>query len=292
MMDPTVELDQLLAALLDGPPDPACHRRINHLLRTHPELQQDYLDVLQLHGLLHWRAGHAVPQEPPTINIAPPKRLARAPRRWIQRAALAASILLLVVGLGAWWLWPAPESGHAPDAVERLVDWNLQLAELPAPAQRDAVYQREVVEIKAMLASAGLGPEDHDLTQALLDNGAWLTRHHDPLDAADRFNDIAEKVVARMDAATTAQDPQRVVKLAYVYTRLTDLGIDGNLDRALETGSLNAEQKGKLKQLVHKDAARARKLADILERNPDASLTAIRHAMKNHSHKPKHRSSR
>ncbi len=86
----------------------------------------------------------------------------------------------------------------------------------------------------------------------------------------------------------TAQDPQRVVKLAYVYTRLTDLGIDSNLDRAA-AGTLNAEQKGKVKHLIHSEANRAKKLADIVERHPDATAKAIGRAMKHHLPKTKHR---
>src|SRR5438477_32718 len=79
-----------------------------------------------------------------------------------------------------------------------------------------------------------------DLADALLENSAWLARNDDPIAAADRFNDIADQVVARM--STSGEDPQRVAKLASVYTRLSDQGIDRNLDRAFESGSLSAEQ--------------------------------------------------
>ncbi len=54
-MVPAVELEQLLAGLLDGAPDAARNRRLNELLRAHPELQREYLDTLQLHALLQWR---------------------------------------------------------------------------------------------------------------------------------------------------------------------------------------------------------------------------------------------
>ena len=65
-----------------GPPDGSRNQRLDALLRAHPELQADYLDHLQLHAMLQWRAGK-VPQAATQIAdkaIAQPVSHAQA--RW------------------------------------------------------------------------------------------------------------------------------------------------------------------------------------------------------------------
>ena len=59
MIDARARLEQLLADLFDGPADETRNWKINELLRDHPELQDDYLDHVQLHALLQWRGGKA-----------------------------------------------------------------------------------------------------------------------------------------------------------------------------------------------------------------------------------------
>src|SRR5688572_18824356 len=64
-------------------------------------------------------------------SVARPKvRPWRArPVRWA-----AAAVLLLALGLGSLMLLPAAKVQAAPDLVERLVDWNLDLAQAADPA--------------------------------------------------------------------------------------------------------------------------------------------------------------
>jgi hypothetical protein len=46
-----------------------------------------------------------------SLGVAPPKRDDPTPRPWL---ALVAAVMLLLLGTGLWWLWPAESSGDPP----------------------------------------------------------------------------------------------------------------------------------------------------------------------------------
>ena len=126
------------------------------------------------------------------------------------------------------------------------------------------------------------------MAQTLFDNSAKLTKIDDPATEADRFNDIADKLVARMDAATAANDEKRLVQLANSCRRLAEEGVDANIQRAIDAGNLDLAGEEKLEYVILRDANRTNRLASIMERNPEASRKAIHKAMKgHHSHKGK-----
>jgi hypothetical protein len=282
-MDPHAELEQLLAGLFDGPPEAARNRRLGALLHDHPELQGEYLDYLQLHALLQWRAGVGSKGEEPPSSI----RAASRPRRRLTRARLVAAAVFLMASLGVLLLFRSPEARAAPDVVERLIDWNLDLSRTRSRDERSRLYSGQVADLKATLAKAELPPEDRALAQTLLENSSWLAEHDDPVAEADRFNDIADQLVTRMDAATAANDEGRVVKLADSYRRLTEQGVDANLERALASGALSGERKQKLERAQRRGAHRAQRVAEILERNPEASRKALHRPTKGRPHKSK-----
>src|SRR5207302_5553476 len=113
----------------------------------------------------------------------------------------------------------------------------------------------------ATLAKVKVGSDDRDLVDTLLENSAWLTKNNDPMAEAERFNDIADKLVNRMDAATTAKDEKRIVQLASTYQRVAEVGIDSNLERAVAAGASGVER------TTVRHANRAKMLAAIADRN-------------------------
>ena len=74
------------------------------------------------------------------------------------------------------------------------------MAQTRSQDERNRIYDERAAGLKATLATAHLPAEDRDLAQTLFDNSKKLTKIDDPATEADRFNDIADKVVARMDA--------------------------------------------------------------------------------------------
>jgi hypothetical protein len=274
-MSGRAELEQLLARLVDGPADAAANRRLGELLRTHPELQGEYLDHLQLHALLQWRGGAAgaggTGLRPEVVTAG---RRSRPLRR-----GLAAALVLLAAGLGAPLLFRSPEARATPDVVERLIDWNLDITQAPSPDARQRAHHREKVSLRAALAQADLSPQDRQLAETLLENGAWLAANDDPTAAADRFNALSDELLARMDAATSKKDARNVRRLADFYRRVAERGIQANVERAERSGALDFQRRRKLERVLLRDAERTEKLAALLERAPDASRKEVRRAL-------------
>ena len=96
------EWETLLADLLAGQLDAHRKARLQELLRSHPELQQIYLEQLELDALLHWRAGGAnAPADLPTAEPVLFSQSTPAPRRIFPFPTLSqwAAAALVIVGL-------------------------------------------------------------------------------------------------------------------------------------------------------------------------------------------------
>jgi hypothetical protein len=193
-------------------------------------------------------------------------------RRW----ALAAAVLL-AIGVAAWVLWPAPRQDGTADVIERLLAWNLDLTGSPTPDQRSDVYAERAPLLKEALREADLAPEDRQLAVALLESGTWLAANVDPADEADRFNHLADQLLAQLDEATTKKDAKRIRWLAKFYRRVAERGIQANLKRAASSTAPNVKRK--LERVIARDAERTEKLAELLQRAPNASLEEIRRAL-------------
>jgi hypothetical protein len=295
-MNPRAEFEQLLAELLDSPPDPARNQKFNELLTAHPELQDEYLDHMRLHALLQWRGGKIAPQDTPkdSPKVEEPATLpmrdnvSRSRRGWRVGRRLAAAAVLFIAGIGLLLLFQAEEAQAMPDIVDRLIAWNLDLAEAQSREERNRIYQNEAVSLEASLAKTELAPDDRELANTLLRNGSKLAKEIDPAAEAESFSEIADKLVARMDAATRVQDEERIVKLATTYERLTAVGVTANLERGFAVAHLDMEQKQQLDRAKVRYNARGKHFAEIMARNPEANRKMIHRPTKgHHPHKGK-----
>lgn len=281
-MDARADLERLLAEQFDGAPDAGRSRELGELLREHPDLQADYLDHAQLHALLQWRGGQAdsvqPPAEPATLKLAP--MLAGRSRR-----GLLLALFVTAASLALLFLVYSPEAQATPDLVDRLVELNVDLAQSATPEERTRIFEEKAGELKVTLASAKLAPGDRELAESLLENGKWLTGNADPMAAADRFNDLADKFVTRMDAATTAKDEKRIIQLAGNYQKIAEAGIDPNLELAAAAAATDLEKKSTLERTASRQASLVKRLAEIVQRNPEPSRRAIHRAMKGHKSK-------
>jgi hypothetical protein len=163
--------------------------------------------------------------------------------------------------------------------VERLLDWNLDLSESRAPDQRQRLYAERAAELTTALREAVLPAEDRELADALVASGSWLTGNDDPAAEADRFNDLADRLLALIDAATGEKDARRLRRLADSYRRVAERGVRANVERAELSGPLTAKRLKKLERARQRDAKRAEKLAALLERAPRAARKEIRRAL-------------
>jgi hypothetical protein len=250
-------------ALLEGAPaDLAAHVRscpnCRRLAGALEGFERRYRDEL---------AGDTVPPRP---------RLHRRVPVW--RYAVAA-VVLLAVGTAVWVLVPGPSAHASADVVEQLLDWNLDLSTSRSPDTRGQVYAENAPKLEAAVAQADLPPEDQQLAVALLESGTWLASNDDPLAEVDRFNDLADQLLAQIDQATGKKDAWRIRKLARLYRQVAERGIQANLQRAEASGPKTTQKQRRLERLLQRDIKRAETLADLLQRVPKASRKEVRLAL-------------
>ena len=196
------------------------------------------------------------------------------PARWL----VAASILVaLVVGGG---LVAMPRRAVAsPDVVERLIDWNLSLAHAPSAGERGRIYAGHASDFADEVGRAALPAEDRELVRSLLEKAPELVREPDALVEADRFDDLAEKLLARMNRAARGGDTGRLDQSAALYRRVAELGIGSKLEVLEASGSLEFARQRRLERLILQDAGRMHTLVELLERVPDSSRKQIKRAL-------------
>src|SRR5262249_30086992 len=147
--------------------------------------------------------------------------------RWV-----AAALILLALGGTAWFVFPTPQAQGAPDLVERLIDWNLELTQARTPEERGRIYEQHAAYLRDALRNATLPEEDGRLAEHLLATGSWLAEPADPIDEAERFHDMADTLLEKMNSATERQDFDRVGKIAKLYSKVAERGVVANLTKA------------------------------------------------------------
>jgi hypothetical protein len=197
---------------------------------------------------------------------------------------LIAALFLTAASLALGFLLYSPKAQATPDLVDRLVELNVNLTQTANAEERTRIYEEEAGPLQVTLASANLAPDDRALAESLLANGKWLTRNADPMAEAERFNDIADQFVTRMDAATTAKDEKRIIQLAGHYQKIAEAGIDSNLERAAAAVT-DVDKKNTLVRTEVRHASLGKRLEEIVQRNPEPSRRAIQRAMKGHKTK-------
>jgi hypothetical protein len=231
-------------------------------------------------------------------RVAPPPWWRTAPARWAV-AAVAASVVIAAVAL--WLFFPHKpvllREAQAPSRfVERLLDWNLALAQATSPAERTQLYNAQAAAMKSDLQEAPLLAEDRELADTLVANAGWLAEHDDPVAEADHFNDVADKLLAQMHAATNANDSQRVARLTDFYSRVEEIGVAANLKRAEIVGPMPQGQEEKLQKVADRQEHQTETLEKLANRAPDkqaqkkiqqAHAAAKKHKPKPKPHRPK-----
>ncbi len=217
---------------------------------------------------------------PPPVPVLP----ARGQWRFMHsRWALAAAVVLLAAPI-IWLSLPSP-SAEAPDLVERLIDWNLEVAQAADTHESQAAGLRQAVK------QADLPDDDRHLAEALLETGSRIAAAPDPTDQAHRFNDLADRLMPLIDRARNKKDANRLRKLAEYYGRV-ERRIQANLERAGNTGTPSARSKKILEQVEKAKAQRQARLEQMIEQLPRGTQKEVRRALtaKSKKHNSKKRS--
>jgi len=215
-------------------------------------------------------------REPVVARARPPRSVSR--RRLLQWCAASAAGLLAVGG-GGWLLLMQREAQAADDLVDRLVDWNLRLTCAESEDERSRIYAEQAEQLRLALDQARLSPDQAEIAEELLRNGAWLVVTHDPVVEADRFDTLADRLLQLARAAESAGNHKRMNRLIRQYSRLLESGIDLNVERAETQKTLDFDHQRKLERLALSDADHMRQLASLLETTPDASRKEIQRAL-------------
>ncbi len=223
----------------------------------------------------------------PTGGVEP-ARLRRT--RWQRRLSpqwLIAASVLVAMGVGGALLVSNRRASASSDVVERLVDWNLNLARTPLPADRDRLYAGQAESLQDKVRRTELPDEERGLAESLLENAPWLARNDDPLAVAGLFHDVADQLLSRMGTAIRHGDEVRAGQYARLYRRVEELGIGSKMDLLETTGALDFNRRRRLERLVLRDADRMRTLVALLERAPDTSRKEIKRALRVVNNRPK-----
>jgi hypothetical protein len=209
----------------------------------------------------------------------PVRRLLLRPM-W-SRAVAAVLVMGVGVALLVYLNHPAPATA-APPVVERLLDWDLALADAQGPQERQDLYVSQAATLSNAVERAPLNEEDRQFAATLLENGAWLSRHHDPVERTEKFCDLADLLVGRMDKAAKANDAPTVQRLGKHFGRVQK-GIGMNLQRLganAYVGNGNAAKRAeRLEQIARRRAEAERRLAVLAERSPRAAAKVLRRMM-------------
>jgi hypothetical protein len=202
------------------------------------------------------------------------------------RRMIAASILVALAAGGTLFV-SMPRASASSDVVERLVDWNLELAGAPSHDERDRIYAGGATRLATEVARANLAAEDQELAQSLLATAPWLARNADPLAEAGHFDDVADKLLKRMNRETRRGDAKRIARSARLYQRVVELGIESKLDVIKQSGALDFDRQRNLERLILRDADRLDAVLALLERAPDSTRKEIKRALKVPRARPK-----
>ena len=187
-------------------------------------------------------------------------------RRLILRPAFLsaiAALLLISVGLGMYF--SKLEQPTPPTVVDRLIDWDLELAEAPA-SQQPAIFSARASALQSEVHSASLSEDDRELASTLLQHGTWLCVNSDPVDRAEKFSDLSDLILARMHRAAAANDAKAMQRLSQRYDLVVRGGIGGNLARMGANASISPENSKKLERIAKRNAEQERKLQLLAER--------------------------
>jgi len=208
-----------------------------------------------------------------------------SPRRWLihprwprPRALAAAAIILLAIGAAVWYLAAsgANRAQAAEVTVDRLLQMNLDLAEADTPDQRARIYASNAPALQTALNRNPMPPDQKQLADKLMANGAWLSSNTDPLDGAERFDEVADLMLNQLQAATTAKQAKAAARLERQYQHIVNRGLNSQLKRAQNVPLDKPERKRRYDRLISRNAELDRRMKQLLDRASNPSPKEIR----------------
>jgi hypothetical protein len=185
---------------------------------------------------------------------------------------LVAAMLVIGIGLGFY----ASRTTEGAVVVDQLVDWNLEMADAKGPADREQLYMSRASALDSAVRQASLDSEDRQLAMSLLEHGAWLVKHDDPVDEAERFSELADQLIVRLDRAAAANDQQAMQRLGRDCERLIQRGVHARLQKIRNQHLPPSDMAKRLDRLAKRQSERERRIANMAQNHPNAALKRLR----------------
>ncbi len=201
----------------------------------------------------------------------------RGSRNWA-----VAALMLLAFGLASLLVLPGTPVQASPNVVDRLIDWNVNLA---SGERSDAARRFAAAEPTLSADLAELSASERELADTLLVNGRWLATNDDPVEAAVRMHDVADRLFDRLRKAAARGDARASQQFA---RRLRNVA--GGFDRFSAGANLTPEQQKRIDQIERRRAKRQQALAELHAKMPTASKRELRLALEASRKKPKAKS--
>lgn len=206
--------------------------------------------------------------------------------RW-PRLAVAASVLLCAA-LGLWMFGSGGTRSvmASEPVVDQLVDWNVKLAAAETPEERGRLLA-DAAPLRQAVDAGNLPAADQELARKLVDNGQWLaaqnTGPRDDLDEAERFGDVADLLLKRMQEAADAGNVNAVRRYSRNYAMVWQLGMDEKLAKAKLEGTIApapGDRPVKLERMLKRKTEMRMRLERLLEQSPGMPQKEIRETIK------------
>ena len=207
--------------------------------------------------------------------------------RWCMAAAA-----LLAIGVGLYLTLPDSEAQASPDVVDRLVDWNNELGDLPL-GERQKVFQASADKMRAAAASPELSADDRDLAKTLLDNAEWLSKNADPLAGIARLSAVADKLLAQIRRTAKSGKKSKLAKYSRHFAKV-DRTIQDSLERAGFATTKTPPEVVQLQALAQSEQHRHEALNSLLASVSKSEQRVIRNALESDgkAKAPKHKGSK
>ncbi len=189
------------------------------------------------------------------------------------RWALAASLLLACGGL-IYQFGPSSEAQAAPDVVQRMIDWHLELSAADAD-QRQEIFDQRAIQFTQALDEDQLPADDAELGRKLLDEAQWLVKNVDPLAEASHFSKLADRMLGRLSQESAQKHAGKLAKVAREYSKAED-AVRENLHKLELDGKV---VDARLEPIHDRQLRRKSALTVLVDSMPSSSQKAVKAAL-------------
>ncbi len=156
---------------------------------------------------------HKLDRNTTPASADPPAKSAKSrwfrPSLWLPASGVGmAAAVLIGVSILTWMLLAPTPSQANTDILDRLVDWNIELANADLAKRKEMVQERglefrtELQKVQILLTE-----DERELAEQLIDSGEMFAVAEDPVAEVERITELREKLSERAEVAEKRGKP-------------------------------------------------------------------------------------